>query len=306
VGRRTTQLRLARPRTSTEDCATSPAPRRPDGHVKPLVQQASSSARLRTSTSSAAIAASLDGVLTVLAGDVLADRVGTGTARVLALHGWNRSGGDFARVLEGLEALAVHLPGFGSTAAPPTPWGSSEYAAQLASALDGTGPYIVVGHSFGGRVAVRLAAEHPDLVSALVLTGVPLVRATPPPPPRRALRIAKRLRAAGLVPESVVNRLRKRGGSEDYRAAQGVMRDVLVRVIAEDYRDDLRRLTLPVHMVWGELDDAAPVAAARLAVERIGGARLDVVPGAGHLLGGDLEAAVRTAVLDALAASATT
>ena len=99
----------------------------------------------------------------------------------------------------------------------------------------------------------------------------------------------------------MVDRLRRRGGSADYNAAHGVMRDVLVRVVAEDYRDDLARVTAPVHLVWGELDDAAPLAGARLAAALLPDACLAVVHGAEHLLDGDLETAVRTtltAVLD--------
>lgn len=256
---------------------------------------------------------SLDGVLTVVAGDVLADRIGAAPPRILALHGWARSGADFSRVLAGTDALAVHLHGFGMTAPPATVWGSAEYAEHLAAALDeaygaatagrgGPGRYVVVGHSFGGRVAVRLAVARPDLVHSLVLTGVPLVRATRPPRATLRLRIAKRLRAAHLLPASAVERIRRSSGSADYRAAQGVMRDVLVRVVSEDYREDLQRLQVPVHLVWGELDDAAPLAGARLAAEMMSAARLDIVPGAGHLLDGALEQAVRDAVLEALGA----
>lgn len=236
-------------------------------------------------------------MLTVVAGDVLADRTGDGPPQVLALHGWARSGADFGAILAGTDALAVHLHGFGTTPAPPQAWGSADYADHLAAGLAGSGPFLVVGHSFGGRVAVRLAARHPELVSALVLTGVPLVRATPAPRPRWTLRAAKRLHAARLLPASVVDRLRRRGGSADYRAAQGVMRDVLVRVVGEDYREDLGRLAVPVHLVWGEHDDAAPLAGARLAADLVADVRLDVVPGAGHLLEGDLATAVRAAVL---------
>ncbi len=246
--------------------------------------------------------ANLVRVLTVLEGDVLADRIGDGAPRVLALHGWGRSGTDFAPVLAGYDGLAVHLPGFGSTAEPPEVWGSAEYAAHLVPGIAGGGPYVVVAHSFGGRVAVRLAATHPELVSALVLTGVPLVRATAAPKPALSLRVAKHLRAAHLVPQSVVDRLRRNAGSADYRAAQGVMRGVLVRVVGEDYREDLATIAasgIPVHLVWGEDDDAAPLAGARLAAEALG-VDVTVVPGAGHLLEGPVADAVRVRLVEVL------
>ena len=75
------------------------------------------------------------------------------------------------------------------------------------------------------------------------------------------------------------------------------MRGVLVRVVGEDYRDDMSRLAVPVHLVWGADDDAAPLAGARLAAEMIPDARLEVVPDAGHLLDGRLADAVRRVVL---------
>ena len=239
-------------------------------------------------------------MLTVVAGDLLADRVGKEEPRVLALHGWQRAGADFSRILEGTDALAVHLPGFGITPDPPAAWGSVEYADHLADALAGSGPFVVVGHSFGGRVAVRLAVRHPELVRSLVITGAPLVRATPPPRPSWTFRTLKRLHAAHLVPASVMDRVRRSSGSDDYRAAEGVMRGVLVRVVGEDYREDLAAVRAPAHLVWGELDDSAPLAGARLAADLLPGARLDVVAGAGHLLTGELHDAVRAATLAAL------
>ncbi len=239
-------------------------------------------------------------MLTVVAGDLLADRVGKAAPRVLALHGWQRSGADFSRILEGTDALAIHLPGFGTTPTPPEAWGSVEYADHLADALAGGGPFVVVGHSFGGRVAVRLAVRHPELVSSLVITGAPLVRATPPPKPSLGFRTLKRLHAAHLIPPSVMDRVRRSSGSDDYRATEGVMRGVFVRVVGEDYREDLAALRVPVHLVWGELDDSAPLAGARLAAEIVPGARLDVVPGEGHLMTGALQEAVRVAMVEAL------
>ena len=83
--------------------------------------------------------------------------------------------------------------------------------------------------------------------------------------------------------------------------------DVLPDAVAEgrsgilaDSDDDLAAITVPTTLVWGELDDSAPVAGARLAADLVPGARLEVVPGAGHLLTGELEARVTAALHDQL------
>jgi len=162
------------------------------------------------------------------------------------------------------------------------------------------GPLVVVGHSFGGRIAVRLAAAHPDLVSHLVLTGVPLTRVSGPSTPKLGFRIAKALRRARLIPNTAMESARQKYGSADYRSASGVMREILVRVIAEDYLDDAARVHCPVTMIWGEGDKPAPLAAAKRALEFFPRATLRVVSGAEHLLEGTLEQEVASAVADAL------
>lgn len=237
-------------------------------------------------------------MLTSLAGGrLLADKTGATPPTVVALHGWARSGADFSAIVAGLDAVAPHLPGFGTTDAPPEAWGSAEYAQLVAEAIEPFAPVIIVGHSFGGRVAVRLAAARPELVRGLVLTGVPLLRLAPAGRPALSFRIIRWLAARHLVPQSVLEAQRRAHGSADYNAAQGVMRDVMVRVVNEDYRDDLARITAPVRMVWGEHDTAAPADAGRAASELVSGARFRVVPGAAHLLDGDLRDAVREELL---------
>ena len=228
------------------------------------------------------------------------EKFGSEPLRVVALHGWGRTGHDFSRVLSGLDALALHLPGFGSASPPPVAWSSAQYADALAEALEGRGPLVVVGHSFGGRIALRLAARHPRLVSHLILTGVPLTRVSAPPRQPVAFRVAKYLHAAKLIPEATMEKYRRRFGSSDYRAAEGVMRDILVRVIAEDYLEDAARVTAPVTLVWGEADVPAPLAAAEKSMDYFPHATLRVVSGAGHLLEGNLEAELTDAVTHAL------
>jgi len=240
-------------------------------------------------------------VLTSLAdGAIVAERFGDGPVDVIALHGWGRTGKDFVAVLTGMNAIAVHLPGFGSAPPPPQAWSPADYATWLAQGIDKERPPVIVGHSFGGRVAIRLAAHYPDLVRALVVTGVPLGRRHSNKKPPLTLRLAKTLHTWGLVTDARVDSLRQRFGSGDYRAAQGVMRDVLVKAVNEDYFDDLARITHHVDLVWGENDVPAPLALAEQASSVLKRATLTVVKGSAHLLDPGLENAlvekIKTAV----------
>jgi pimeloyl-ACP methyl ester carboxylesterase len=241
-------------------------------------------------------------VLTTLgSSDWVGEKFGTQPPNVLALHGWGRSGSDFAGILEGHNALALHLPGFGSTPPPPAAWSPGDYADRVAEAMEGLDPQVVVGHSFGGRIAIRLAARHPHRVSALVLTGVPLTRVKPARRSAPAFALAKRLHRWGLVSEKVMEKNRQKYGSPDYKNARGVMREILVKTVAEDYLEDAARISAPVTLVWGELDVPAPLEAAQKSLDYFPHATLRVVTGAAHLLEGTLEVDVRKAVSDALA-----
>lgn len=244
-------------------------------------------------------------------GRLFGERSGPGPGSVLLLHGWRRTHRDFAAMVgEPLEAagrpvgwLAVDLPGFGSSPEPPEPWGSDEYAALLEELLeDLEEPVVVVGHSFGGRVGLHLAARRPDAVRGLLLTGVPsLVRLGRPPRPALGFRAVRFAARAGLVPPSRLEAARSRYGSDDYRAAEGVMRAVLVRVLAERYENQLRALRCPVELVVGEADTAAPPAVAQAAAGLVERCAVTVLPGVGHLAPLEAPAALRAGVARLLA-----
>jgi pimeloyl-ACP methyl ester carboxylesterase len=243
-------------------------------------------------------------MLSALPGDNLGRRHGAPPARVVALHGWRRSSADFDAVLVGLDAAAPDLPGFGAAAPPPAAWGAADYAratVPLCEEEEGQ-PVVLVGHSFGGKVAVMLAAAHPDRVRALVLTGVPLFLPSGqiPPPSSWRYRATRALNRMGLVSDERIEARRRRTGSEDYRAATGVMRDVLVRSVAETndgtYRAQLSGIACPVELVWGEHDTAASPAVAREAQTLLPDAHLTVLPDVGHLIPTEAPIALRAAI----------
>jgi pimeloyl-ACP methyl ester carboxylesterase len=237
---------------------------------------------------------------TVGSSDWVGEKVGTDDPQVIALHGWGRTGVDFEKILQGIPSIAVHLPGFGKSPAPTRAWSPADYADGLAGALSGYPPQVILGHSFGGRIAIRLAARHPSVVKALVLTGVPLTRVTPSRQPALGFRLAKKFHSWGWLSEEVMEAQRQKHGSLDYRQARGVMREILVQAVSEDYLDDAARVRQPTFLVWGEEDKPAPLAGAEISLKYFPNATLRVVPGAGHLLEGSLERDVATAVADAL------
>ncbi|MGH9066723.1 MAG: alpha/beta fold hydrolase [Acidimicrobiales bacterium] len=263
-------------------------------------------------------------------GGLFGARTGRGAPWVLALHGWCRTHRDFDAVLGSpgrpapgadahagppldagtlldagtpVDAVALDLPGFGASPPPPEAWGARDYASailpvvvDLAEQLGG--PPVVLGHSFGGRVAVELAGSWPEAVSALVLTGVPLLRVGTGV--RRApllFRMGKALNRRGMLGEPAMEGLRQRYGSTDYRRASGVMRDVLVRSVGESYEGALGALRCPVELVWGDGDAEVPLAVAERAGALLGDrARLTVCRGVGHMAPIEAPAALRAAL----------
>ncbi len=224
---------------------------------------------------------------------------GTAPAAVLGLPGWARTHRDFDAVFDGLDAVAVDLPGFGASPEPPEAWGAAGYAEAVAPVLDDMAyPVVVLGHSFGGRVAVHLAVRRPDRVAGLVLTGVPLLRRPGSSPTKPALvyRAGRVLHRRGLLGERAMGSLRRRYGSADYRAAEGVMRQVLVRVVNETYEEQLAAITCPTELVWADDDAEVPLAVAEAAVGMLEKASLTVVPSAGHLTPLSAPAELRAAV----------
>jgi pimeloyl-ACP methyl ester carboxylesterase len=220
-------------------------------------------------------------------GAVFAETFGEGRPVVLALHGWGRRGADFKESLAGLSALAVDLPGFGASPPPTSVMGADGYADIVAPLLDEfDDPPVLVGHSFGGRVSVCLAARFAAKVGPVVLTGAPLLRISTTQQPSVAYRVARKLNQWGFVSEERMEDRKRRSGSADYRAATGVMRGILVKTVNETYEQEVTQIRSSVTLLWGALDREVPLEVARKALVLMSdagvAASLEVIDGVGH------------------------
>ncbi len=249
---------------------------------------------------------SLRGMLSGYAGGRLfGERTGSEAPWILALHGWGRSHRDWSSVLDGFDAIALDLPGFGASPAPEQPAGLADYAEALMPVLEQMErPVVVVGHSFGGSVGIHLAAAAgPQRVRAVVVTGSPLIRTRRTAKAPISFRLARWLNARGVFPDSKMEELRNARGSADYRAATGVMRDTLVRVVNEDVAALLPRMQVPLELLWGEEDRDVPIHVATDTVRLAPAANLTRLAGVGHDTPTEAPEAIR-AVLSRLASDA--
>ncbi len=212
---------------------------------------------------------------------------------VVLLHGWRASSESLTGLAAALagtfRVLAVDLPGFGWSQAPPAAWGTGDYAGHVERLMQevGIARAALIGHSFGGRIAIALAANHSTGISRLALVASAGIR------PRRGARyhlrvatvkVAKRLFSLpgwGATGRRIISALVARFGSRDYRAA-GSMRPTLVKIVNENLAPLLPSIQVPTLIVWGDQDREVPRSAMEIMAARIPRARLVVFEGAGH------------------------
>ncbi len=211
---------------------------------------------------------------------------------VILLHGWGCSSQTMEPVYQHLShSFTVYnfdLPGFGESDEPTKVWGTEDYAAMMEAFIRQhcQQPPILIAHSFGGRVSIRLGAK--GIPKKMILTGCAGLK------PKRGLdyyakvysyKAAKRmLSLPGLKSkkERLLNDMKKKRGSTDYQQASDFMRGVFVRVVNEDLKDLLPQITIPVVLYWGENDTATPLEDGKTMEANMQNAGLIVMKGATH------------------------
>ena len=199
---------------------------------------------------------------------------------ILLLHGWGQNiemmkilGDNFA---DNFRITILDFPGFGESDEPKEAWTIDKYSEMLeefVKQLKIKKP-IIMGHSFGGRVAIRYSARNP--IEKLVLFGSPCIRIQENLPLKvRLLKGLKKLPGMNQLGEY----MKKYIGSRDYKAASPIMRQTLVEVVNEDLSKYAREIEEPTLLIWGEYDTEAPLSDARELERIMIDAALIVLPG---------------------------
>ncbi|GHV43941.1 2-hydroxy-6-oxohepta-2,4-dienoate hydrolase [Synergistales bacterium] len=222
-----------------------------------------------------------------------------GGLTVVFLHGWGVDYSYFLPVVERIKktirVCALDLPGFGGSDEPPVAWGVGDYADFTRSFLSGMGvkSAVLIGHSFGGRIAIKLAARSSSDKDGLEIPKIVLVDSAGIRPKKSAKRkikdifykIVRQILSTDFIRKKYPRALEKwrvKNGSSDYRNASPRMRECLVKVVSEDMTPILPRVSCPALLVWGENDTATPLRDAHVMENLIPDAGLVVLRGAGH------------------------
>lgn len=217
----------------------------------------------------------------------------TGEGRPLILmHGW---GCDHTTVRSIASTAAqthtvynVDFPGFGGSQEPSEVWGVERYTCLIEELVktEGLERPVLVGHSFGGRVAILYASRND--VDKVVLVDAAGIK------PKRSLKYylkvysfkaGKRFWELVLGKEKArkrVDAMRARRGSSDYAGASPMMRRILSKVVNEDLTDRLPSISAPTLLIWGENDTATPLADAKKMTKLIPDSGLVSFPRCGH------------------------
>jgi len=169
----------------------------------------------------------------------------------------------------------VDLYGFGKTPHPNYPLYIEDYARGVEEVIaeTGGGEVVLVGHSFGGRIAMRLAAKCPSVVGLVLIDSAGVI-------PRRGL--GYYLRVGGYKLAKKLHLKTKMQGSPDYAALSGAIKGTFVNVVNESSLPDAKKIVAPTLLLWGSEDRDTPLYMCRKLQRTIRDCEEVVFKGAGH------------------------
>ncbi len=208
-----------------------------------------------------------------------AEQLGDSGEKLLLLHGWGPRSVSLEKNLLPLgkrlsgryQVTMLDFPGHGDSQAQEANWGVPEYAAWTLAAMDALGlnQAVILAHSFGGRVALYMAKNHPERVSKLILTGCAglrekrsfkaKTRAVGFKIARTALQVASKIPALKAASDKALTDLRGAFSSADYLLTPENLRGSFSKIVRQDLRPLLPGISQPTLLVWGEKDSATPL-----------------------------------------------
>jgi pimeloyl-ACP methyl ester carboxylesterase len=214
---------------------------------------------------------------------------------IVILHGWGKKGADYKEIQNILEhknysVFIPDMPGFGSEKLIKPTMHIDDYVDFVLSYLKKHKVHnaIFIGHSFGGRISAKLAAQYPDVVAKLILTGAPLIKEELSLK-KKALIVVSRVGKKILRKISSSNTLFRKAiyvllGEWDYYKLKPELKETFKAVIAENIAPNLPHIVATTLVLWGGNDAFVPKRIGKSIASIIPNAKYIEVPNASHKL----------------------
>ena len=190
--------------------------------------------------------------------------------------------------LTGFKVIVPDLPGFGKSDALLTPWNGNKYTNWVEEFIKemNLGEFYLLGHSFGGALAAKVAIKHVQEVKKLFLVAAACIRKKTAPKNISA-KASKLVKIFSFLPYYALFRkavykfiIRK----SDYVYVDGVMKETYLNIISEDLSFKLPFVKAPTVIIWGDKDESTPPEDAYYIEKQIKNSKLIMIPGASHKL----------------------
>ncbi|MBI2051683.1 alpha/beta hydrolase [Candidatus Roizmanbacteria bacterium] len=199
---------------------------------------------------------------------------------LLLVHGWGGSG-ESLKTLADLaskkyQTILLDLPGFGKSDPPNPEWGIGGYAKVVAEFLKKLNLTKInyFGHSFGGTIGIYLAAKHPELFDALVISAAPF---------KRNKKVIRSFRSIRAFTPNWMRLLFYRVFFPDSDLPKFPhLEKNFRRIVRQNLRSSAKKISIPTLILWGEDDTYVPVTFATDLNKLIKNSRLKIFPGVRH------------------------
>ena len=200
---------------------------------------------------------------------------------IVMLHGWGQNIEMMKFIGDKLDedVLIIDLPGFGKSKEPDTVLSIYDYANLVHDLISNLKikNIILIGHSFGGKIALAYASKYK--VEKLVLLASPFKSKENKINIRtKVLKKLKKVPGLNKLEEFA----KKHIGSTDYKNASGIMREILVKHVNLDITEDVKKITCPTLIIWGDNDECVPLSDGKLLEKLIKDSGLIVFEGCTH------------------------
>jgi len=211
---------------------------------------------------------------------------------MLFLHGWRSNKevwGTVSKLMsqsvsKSVNIYSLDLPGFGGSQNPKAPMTVGDYAeivVEFIKKLDLKNT-IIIGHSFGGRVGIKLAATHPEIINTLIL--VDSAGFAMDPNKRIVVNTAAKIAKPFFRPkfmQGLRKAIYKHIGAEDYLATPE-LQQTFVNITSEDLSVDMATIKCPTLIITGQDDNDTPVEFGDLMHSIIPNSKFVIIKDAGH------------------------